>query len=157
MIACIISAELATFPGSVIFKYVVKTKCHYESPNGGSHHYSGQQKLVLRHYNGMLFKPCKKSEGYASCGELLQKVVLLFAKKSVHVYVAHFTAPVWTCFAATDVNPLYGVSQSNYKSFSHTTYLFKYAFNRNILSVSSCLFHFFRRLDFHYLLCIFSR
>ena len=157
MIACIISAELATFPGSVIFKYVVKTKCHYESPNGGSHHYSGQQKLVLRHYNGMLFKPRKKSEGYASCGELLQKVVLLFAKKSVHVYVAHFTAPVWTCFAATDVNPLYGVSQSNYKSFSHTTYLFKYAFNRNILSVSSCLFHFFRRLDFHYLLCIFSR
>ena len=57
------SPEWATFPGSVIFKHIVKTKCHYESPNGGSHHYSGQQKLVLRHYNGMLFKPCKKSQG----------------------------------------------------------------------------------------------
>ena len=158
MIACIISAELARFPGSVIFKYVVKTKCHYESPNGGSHHYSGQQKLVLRHYNGMLFKPCKKSQGCCKLrGVVAESSSSLFAKKSVHVYVAHFTAPVWTCFAATDVNPLYGVSQSNYKSFSHTTYLFKYAFNRNILSVSSCLFHFFRRLDFHYLLCIFSR
>ena len=65
--ACIISAESTTFPGSVIFKYVVKTKCHYESPNGGSHHYSGRQKLVLRHYIEMLrvprIKPCKKSEG----------------------------------------------------------------------------------------------
>ena len=30
----------------------------------------------------------------ASCEELLQKVVLLFATKSVHVYVAHFTGPV---------------------------------------------------------------
>ena len=39
----------------------------------------------------------------ASCEELLQKVVLLLAKKSVLVYVANFTGPV------------YGVTQSNYK------------------------------------------
>ena len=30
----------------------------------------------------------------ASCEELLQKVVLLFATKSVRVYVAYFTGPV---------------------------------------------------------------
>ena len=47
MITCIISPEWATFPGSVIFKHIVKTKCHYESPNGGSHHYSGQQKTCF--------------------------------------------------------------------------------------------------------------
>ena len=96
MIAYIIFAELATFPGSVIFKYVVKTKCHYESPNGGSHHYSGQQKLVLRHYIGMLLKPCKKSEDCCKLRRVVAEssIVLLFAKESVRVYVAHFTGPV---------------------------------------------------------------
>ena len=94
MIACIISAELATFPGSVVFKYVVKTKCHYESPNVGSDHYSGQQKRVLRHYIGMLFKPCKKSEGCCEFRRVVAESSFSFAKKSVHVYVAHFTSPV---------------------------------------------------------------
>ena len=104
MIACIISAESATFPGSVIFKYVVKTKCHYESPNGGSHHYSGQQKLVFRHYIGMLFNPCKKLEGCCKLRRVVAESSSSFGKKSVLAYVANFTGPV------------YGVTQSNYKS-----------------------------------------
>ena len=120
MIACIISAESATLPGSIIFKYVVKTKCHYESPNGGSHHYSGQQKLVLRHYIGMLFKPSRNQKVAATCEELLQKVVLLLAKKSVHVYVAQFTGPV------------YGVTQSNCKSlFTQLIFL-----NMHLIAIS---------------------
>ena len=144
MIACIISAESATFPGSVIFKYVVKTKCHCESPNGGSHHYSGQQKLVLRHYIGMLFKPSRNQKVAATCEELLQKVVLLLAKKSVHVYLAHFTGPV------------YGMTQSNYESL-FTQLIFLNMHLIAILSDSAHLFHFFRRHDLHYLLYIFSK
>ena len=70
--ACIISAESTTFPGSVIFKYVVKTKCHYESPNGGSPHYSGQQKLVLRGItSGCCSNLARNQKVVASCAELL--------------------------------------------------------------------------------------
>ena len=122
MIACIISAESATLPGSIIFKYVVKTKCHYESPNGGSHHYSGQQKLVLRHYIGMLFKPCKKSEGCCKLRRVVAESSSSFGKKkkSVHVYVAHFTGSV------------YGVTQSNYKSlFTQLIFL-----NMHLIAIS---------------------
>ena len=118
--ACIISAESATFPGSVIFKYVVKTKCHYESPNGGSHHYSGQQKLVVRHYIGMLFKPCKKSEGCCKLRRVVVESSSSFGKKYVHVYLAHFTGP------------MYGVTQSNYKSlFTQLIFL-----NMHLIAIS---------------------
>ena len=118
--ACIISAESATFPGSAIFKYVVKTKCHYESPNGGSHHYSGQQKLVLRHYIGMLFKPCKKSEGCCKLRRVVVESSSSFGKKYVHVYLAHFT------------RPMYGVTQSNYMSlFTQLIFL-----NMHLIAIS---------------------
>ena len=145
MIACIISAEWATFPGSVIFKHIVTAKCHYESPNGGSHHYSGQQKLVLRHYIGMLFKPCKKSEGCCNLRRVVAESSSSFGKKkSVHVYLAHFTGPV------------YGMTQSNYESL-FTQLIFLNMHLIAILSVSAHLFHFFRRHDLHYLLYIFSK
>ena len=129
MIACIISAELATFPGSVIFKYVVKTKCHYESPNVGSHHYSGQQKLVLRHYIGMLFKPCKKSEGCCKlrrvvaessssfCNKICTCLRCIFYRPSVNLFCSNWRkSPVWR-----DSIKLWVII--------HATYLFKYAFN----------------------------
>ena len=94
--SCIISAESTTFPGSVIFKYVVKTKCHYESPNGGSHHYSGQQKLVLRHYIGMLFKPCKKSEGCCKLQRVVAESGSSFGKKICTCLLGTFYGPsVW--------------------------------------------------------------
>ena len=94
MIACIISAELATFPGSVIFKYVVKIKCHYESPNVGSYHYSGQQKLVCGITSGCCSNLARNQKVVAILGRVVSESSLLFAKKSVHVYVAHFTSPV---------------------------------------------------------------
>ena len=142
---CIISAESTTFPGSVIFKYVVKTKCHYESPNSGSPHYSGQQKLVLRHYIGMLFKPFKKSEGCCKLRRVVVESSSSFGKK------------ICTCLLGTFYRPrVYGVSQSNYKSL-FTQLIFLNMHLINILSVSSRVFHFFRRHDLHYLLYIFSR
>ena len=85
--------------------------------------------------------------------ELLSKVVLLFAKKSVHVYAAHFTGPVETCFAATDVNPLYGMTQSNYESlFTQLIFLNMHL----ILSVSSRLicFNFFEDM-IYIIFCLF--
>ena len=144
MIACIISAEWATFPGSVIFKHIVTTKCHYESPNGGSHHYSGQQNLFCGITSGCCSNLARNQKVAATCEELLQKVVLLLAKKSVHVYLAHFTGPV------------YGMTQSNYDSL-FTQLIFLNMHLIAILSVSAHLFHFFRRHDLHYLLYIFSK
>ena len=109
--------------------------------NGGSHHYSGQQKLVLRHYIGMLFKPSRNQKVAATCEELLQKVVLLLAKKSVHVYLAHFTGPV------------YGMTQSNYESlFTQLIFLNMHL----ILSVSSRLICFIFFEDMIYIIfCLF--
>ena len=118
--ACIISAESATFPGPVIFKYVVKTKCHYESPNGGSHHYSGQQKLVLRHYIGMLFKPCKKSEGCCNLRRVVAESSSSFGKK------------ICTCLLGTFYRPSVWHDSIKLWVIIHATYLFKYAFNRNL-------------------------
>ena len=47
----------------------------------------------------------------AGCGNLLQEgkiVVLFFATKFVHV--VRFTGPLQTCFAASDLTPLYGLT-----------------------------------------------
>ena len=47
----------------------------------------------------------------AGCGNLLQEgkiVVLFFATKFVHV--VGFTGPLQTCFAASDLTPLYGLT-----------------------------------------------
>ena len=157
MITCIISPEWATFPGSVIFKHIVKTKCHYESPNGGSHHYSGQQKLVLPHYIGMLFKPCKKSE---SCRAILGRVVVESSSS--------FCKKICTCLRCTFYRSSVNLFCSNWRKspvwrdsiklwvIIHATYLFKYAFNLKCF-FSFNLFHFFRRHDLHYLLFIFCR
>ena len=141
MIACIISAESATLPGSIIFKYVVKTKCHYESPNGGSHHYSGQQKLVLRHYIGMLFKPCKKSEGCCNLRRVVAESSSSFGKK------------LCTCLLGTFYRPSVWHDSIKLWVIIHATYLFKYAFNRNLKGATSRPAHV---QDFC-LLCWFSQ
>ena len=96
MISCIISAELATFPGSVIFKYVVKTKCRYESPKLMVARITivGNKNLFCGITSGCCSNLARNQKVVASCEELLQKVVLLFATKSVRVYVAYFTGPV---------------------------------------------------------------
>ena len=54
----------------------------------------GNKNLFCGITTGCCSNLARNQKVVASCGELLQKVVLLFAKKSVHVYVAHFTAPV---------------------------------------------------------------
>ena len=64
----------------------------------------GNKNLFCGITSGCCSNLARNQKVVASCEELLQKVVLLLAKKSVHVYVANFTGPV------------YGVTQSNYKS-----------------------------------------
>ena len=51
---------------------------------------------------------------FAGCEKLLQNVESssIFATKSVHV--ARFTDPRQTCFAASDVTPVYGVTPAKF-------------------------------------------
>ena len=104
----------------------------------------GNKNLFCGITSGCCSNLARNQKVVATCEELLQKVVLLLAKKSVHVYLAHFTGPV------------YGMTQSNYESL-FTQLIFLNMHLIAILSVSAHLFHFFRRHDLHYLLYIFSR
>ena len=104
----------------------------------------GNKNLFCGITSGCCSNLARNQKVAATCEELLQKVVLLLAKKSVHVYLAHFTGPV------------YGMTQSNYESL-FTQLIFLNMHLIAILSDSAHLFHFFRRHDLHYLLYIFSK
>ena len=88
----------------------------------------GNKNLFCGITSGCCSNLARNQKVVASCEELLQKVALLLAKKSVHVYLAHFTGPV------------YGVTQSNYSRLSLNGQLYKTDTSvKRTLRVGPCL------------------
>ena len=95
------------------------------------------------------FKPCKKSAGCCKLRIVVAEKSSSFCNRiftCMFTFTAHFNGPMQTCFVATDVNPLYGVTQSNKSLFKQLIFLNMHL----ILSVSSCLFHISRSLDCYF-------
>ena len=114
----------------------------------------GNKNLFCRITSGCCSNLARNRKVVAILGRVVVESSSSFCKKiSVHVYAAHFTGPVETCFAATDVNPLYGMTQSNYESlFTQLIFLNMHL----ILSVSSRLICFIFFEDMIYIIfCLF--
>ena len=86
---------MATFPRSVIF-IRRENKMSLRKAKWWLASLSGQQKLVLRHYIGMLFKPCKKSEGCCKLQRVVAESGSSFGKKICTCLLGTFYGPsVW--------------------------------------------------------------